>query len=134
MKHGPIALIDENMPVVFIAPRGRVYQKVLSNIEEVKARGGRVIAITTDGNGELDRLADHIVTVPTTHEMLQPVLTSRSSRCSCSPITLPFFAAATSTSPATSPRASQSSKAGGRCAGGRYAGTPVAGTPVAGSR
>jgi glucosamine--fructose-6-phosphate aminotransferase (isomerizing) len=75
MKHGPIALIDENMPVVFIAPKGRVYQKVLSNIEEVKARGGRVIAITTEGNGELDRLADHIVTVPTTHEMLQPVLT-----------------------------------------------------------
>ncbi|UCC82117.1 MAG: glutamine--fructose-6-phosphate transaminase (isomerizing) [Gemmatimonadota bacterium] len=75
MKHGPIALIDENMPVVFIAPRGRVYQKILSNIEEVKARGGRVIAITTEGNGELDRLADHIVTVPTTHEMLQPVLT-----------------------------------------------------------
>ena len=75
MKHGPIALIDENMPVVFIAPRGRVYQKILSNIEEVKARVGRVIAITTDGNGELDRLADHIITVPTTHEMLQPVLT-----------------------------------------------------------
>ncbi|UCC72993.1 MAG: glutamine--fructose-6-phosphate transaminase (isomerizing) [Gemmatimonadota bacterium] len=75
MKHGPIALIDENMPVVVIAPKGRVYQKVLSNIEEVKARGGRVIAITTEGNGELDRLADHIITVPTTHEMLQPVLT-----------------------------------------------------------
>ncbi|NIN72953.1 MAG: glutamine--fructose-6-phosphate transaminase (isomerizing) [Gemmatimonadetes bacterium] len=75
MKHGPIALIDENMPVVFIAPQGRVYQKILSNVEEVKARGGRVIAITTEGNGELDRLADHIVTVPTTHEMLQPVLT-----------------------------------------------------------
>jgi len=75
MKHGPIALIDENMPVVFIAPRGRVYRKILSNIEEVKARGGRVIAITTEGNGELDRLADHIITVPTTHEMLQPVLT-----------------------------------------------------------
>ncbi len=61
MKHGPIALIDENMPVVVIAPRGSVYQKVLSNIEEVKARGGRVIAITTDGNGELDRLADHVI-------------------------------------------------------------------------
>jgi glucosamine--fructose-6-phosphate aminotransferase (isomerizing) len=75
MKHGPIALIDENMPVVFIAPKGRVYQKILSNIEEVKARGGRVIAITTDGNGELDRLADHMISVPTTHEMLQPVLT-----------------------------------------------------------
>jgi glucosamine--fructose-6-phosphate aminotransferase (isomerizing) len=75
MKHGPIALIDENMPVVFIAPKGRVYKKILSNIEEVKARGGRVIAITTDGNGELDRLADHRISVPTTHEMLQPVLT-----------------------------------------------------------
>jgi len=75
MKHGPIALIDENMPVVFIAPHGSVYSKILSNIEEVKARGGRLIAITTDGNGELDNLADHIITVPTTIEMLQPVLT-----------------------------------------------------------
>jgi len=74
MKHGPIALIDENMPVVFIAPRDSVYPKVLSNIEEVKARGGRVVAITTDGNGELHRLADHIVSVPSTLEMLQPVL------------------------------------------------------------
>jgi glucosamine--fructose-6-phosphate aminotransferase (isomerizing) len=74
MKHGPIALIDENMPVVCIAPRDSVYPKVLSNIEEVKARGGRVIAITTDGNGELHRLADHIVSVPSTLEMLQPVL------------------------------------------------------------
>jgi glucosamine--fructose-6-phosphate aminotransferase (isomerizing) len=75
MKHGPIALIDENMPVVFIAPRDSVYQKVLSNIEEVKARGGRVIAITTDGNGELHNLADHVVSVPSTIEMLQPILT-----------------------------------------------------------
>jgi glucosamine--fructose-6-phosphate aminotransferase (isomerizing) len=75
MKHGPIALIDENMPVVFIAPRDSVYQKVLSNIEEVKARGGRVIAITTDGNGELHALADHVISVPSTLEMLQPVLT-----------------------------------------------------------
>jgi len=75
MKHGPIALIDENMPVVFIAPRDSVYQKVLSNIEEVKARGGRVIAITTDGNGELHNLADHVISVPSTLEMLQPILT-----------------------------------------------------------
>ncbi|MGD8869433.1 MAG: glutamine--fructose-6-phosphate transaminase (isomerizing) [Gemmatimonadales bacterium] len=74
MKHGPIALIDENMPVVFIAPRDSVYPKVLSNIEEVKARGGRVIAITTDGNGELKRLADHIISVPATLEMMQPIL------------------------------------------------------------
>ena len=75
MKHGPIALIDENMPVVVIAPRDSVYKKVLSNIEEVKARGGRVIAITTDGNGDLIGLADHIITVPHTRELLQPVLT-----------------------------------------------------------
>ena len=75
MKHGPIALIDENMPVVVIAPRDSVYKKVLSNIEEVKARGGRVIAITTEGNGDLVGLADHIITVPHTREMLQPVLT-----------------------------------------------------------
>jgi len=75
MKHGPIALIDENMPVVFIAPRDSVYKKVLSNIEEVKARGGRVIAITTDGNGDLHDLADHVISVPSTLEMLQPILT-----------------------------------------------------------
>ncbi len=74
MKHGPIALIDENMPVVVIAPRDSVYKKVLSNIEEVKARGGRVIAITTEGNGELVGLADHVISVPHTLEMLQPVL------------------------------------------------------------
>jgi glucosamine--fructose-6-phosphate aminotransferase (isomerizing) len=75
MKHGPIALIDENMPVVVIAPHDSVYRKVLSNIEEVKARGGRVIAITTDGNGELHGLADHVIAVPSTLEMLQPILT-----------------------------------------------------------
>jgi glucosamine--fructose-6-phosphate aminotransferase (isomerizing) len=75
MKHGPIALIDENMPVVFIATHGSVYTKILSNIEEVKARGGRVIAITDEGNGELQDLADHVITVPKTTEMLQPVLT-----------------------------------------------------------
>jgi len=75
MKHGPIALIDENMPVVFIATHGTVYTKILSNIEEVKARGGRVIAITDEGNGELDRLADHVIAVPKTTELLQPALT-----------------------------------------------------------
>jgi glucosamine--fructose-6-phosphate aminotransferase (isomerizing) len=75
MKHGPIALIDENMPVVFIAPHDSVYPKIVSNIQEVKARGGRVIAVTTEGNGDLDGLADHVVTVPRTLEMLTPVLT-----------------------------------------------------------
>ena len=57
MKHGPIALIDENMPVVFIAPKDAVHQKVVSNVEEVKARGGRVIAIVTEGDTALENLS-----------------------------------------------------------------------------
>jgi glucosamine--fructose-6-phosphate aminotransferase (isomerizing) len=76
MKHGPIALIDENMPVVFIAPNDHVYQKVLSNMQEVKARGGRVIAIATEGNGELGHLADHVLRVPKTSPLLSPIVTS----------------------------------------------------------
>jgi glucosamine--fructose-6-phosphate aminotransferase (isomerizing) len=75
MKHGPIALIDRNMPVVFIAPSDSVYHKVVSNIEEVKARGGRVIAIVSDGNDDLADRVDHVVRVPATIEMLQPLLT-----------------------------------------------------------
>ena len=75
MKHGPIALIDHNMPVVFIAPSDSVYHKVASNIEEVKARGGKVIAIVTDGNHDLAARVDHVVRVPATIEMLQPLLT-----------------------------------------------------------
>ena len=75
MKHGPIALIDQNMPVVFIAPSDSVYHKVVSNIEEVKARGGKVIAIVTDGNHDLAARVDHVVQVPATIEMLQPLLT-----------------------------------------------------------
>ena len=76
MKHGPIALIDENMPVVVIAPRDAVYQKVVSNIQEVKARHGRIIAVTTNGNGELAGLVDHLIPVPPTIDMLTPVLTT----------------------------------------------------------
>ncbi len=75
MKHGPIALIDQNMPVVFIAPSDSVYHKVASNIEEVKARVGKVIAIVTDGNHDLAARVDHVVRVPATIEMLQPLLT-----------------------------------------------------------
>jgi len=75
MKHGPIALIDENMPVVFIAPSDSVYPKIASNIEEVKARGGRVIAIVTEGNHELDGRVDHVIAVPATIDALQPLLT-----------------------------------------------------------
>ena len=75
MKHGPIALIDENMPVVFVAPKDHVYDKVVSNIQEVKARGGRIIAVTTKGHGDLSRLADHIFEVPETEPLLSPLLT-----------------------------------------------------------
>ena len=76
MKHGPIALIDENMPVVFIAPRDAVYPKVLSNMQEVKARGGRMIAVTSEGNGELASLVNHQMRVPKTPPILSPIITS----------------------------------------------------------
>jgi glucosamine--fructose-6-phosphate aminotransferase (isomerizing) len=75
MKHGPIALIDDDMPVVFLAPRDHVYLKVLSNMEEVKARGGRIIAITSEGNGDLRRLAAHQLKVPAVAPLLSPVVT-----------------------------------------------------------
>jgi glutamine---fructose-6-phosphate transaminase (isomerizing) len=75
MKHGPIALIDEGMPVVVVAPRDGAYPKVLSNIQEVRARGGRVIAVTTAPNG-LAALAEHVFLVPDTDPTLLPVLTS----------------------------------------------------------
>ncbi|HTR22186.1 MAG TPA: glutamine--fructose-6-phosphate transaminase (isomerizing) [Gemmatimonadales bacterium] len=74
MKHGPIALIDDLMPVVFIAPRDAVYQKVVSNIEEVKARGGKVIAIVTEGDTGVSRLADQKIEIPETMDLLTPVL------------------------------------------------------------
>jgi glucosamine--fructose-6-phosphate aminotransferase (isomerizing) len=75
MKHGPIALIDENMPVVFIAPHDAVHQKIVSNIEEVKARGGRIIALMNEGDAEITRLADACFTIPTTLDLLTPILT-----------------------------------------------------------
>jgi glucosamine--fructose-6-phosphate aminotransferase (isomerizing) len=74
MKHGPIALIDEKMPVVFIAPSDSVYEKVISNIEEVKARGGRILAIANDDNGKIDELVEHTIKIPSTLPMLMPVL------------------------------------------------------------
>ena len=76
MKHGPIALIDENMPVVFIAPRDAVHSKIVSNIEEVKARGGKVIALINEGDAEIERLADATFTIPETLDLLTPILTS----------------------------------------------------------
>jgi glucosamine--fructose-6-phosphate aminotransferase (isomerizing) len=75
MKHGPIALIDEAMPVVFIAVRDPVYDKVMSNIEEVKARGGWVIAVVTEGEKDICKLCDHVIEVPDTTQCLSPLLT-----------------------------------------------------------
>ena len=75
MKHGPIALIDENMPVVVIAPKDALFDKIISNVREIKARGGKVIAITTDDCSPLDEIADHIIVVPKTIPMLMPILT-----------------------------------------------------------
>ncbi|MCZ6819436.1 MAG: glutamine--fructose-6-phosphate transaminase (isomerizing) [Calditrichaeota bacterium] len=75
MKHGPIALIDANMPVVFIATKDSTYQKITSNIEEVKARHGRIIAIATEGDDKIAARADHVIYVPATLEFLTPILT-----------------------------------------------------------
>ncbi len=75
MKHGPIALIDENMPVVFIAPNDATYDKIISNIQEVKARGGRIIAIASEGDEEIRDLVEHVVYIPQTVAMLKPILT-----------------------------------------------------------
>lgn len=75
MKHGPIALIDEAMPVVFIATQDKFYKKILANIEEVKARKGQVIAIVTKGDQDVARLADYVIEVPLVHEALLPMIT-----------------------------------------------------------
>jgi glucosamine--fructose-6-phosphate aminotransferase (isomerizing) len=75
MKHGPIALINEGMPVVFIATEGVQYEKVISNIEEVRARGGKVIVVATEGDNGIRRYSDHVIYVPHALECLQPLLT-----------------------------------------------------------
>jgi glutamine---fructose-6-phosphate transaminase (isomerizing) len=74
MKHGPIALIDETLPVVFIATQDRFYDKIISNIEEVKARKGKIIAIVTQGDKIATQLADHVIEVPPIHEALMPMI------------------------------------------------------------
>ena len=74
MKHGPIALIDEEMPVVVIATNKGTYEKTVSNIQEVKARKGKIIAIVTEGDEIVRGLADYIIEVPETEEMLVPLI------------------------------------------------------------
>ncbi|MCL4149242.1 UNVERIFIED_CONTAM: hypothetical protein GTU68_022992, partial [Idotea baltica] len=76
MKHGPIALIDEDMPVVFIATKDSSYEKVVSNIQEVKARKGRVIAVINKGDETLKSMVDFAIEIPESHEMVSPLLTS----------------------------------------------------------
>ncbi len=74
MKHGPIALIDDKMPVVVIAVRDNAYEKIMGNVEEVKARGGRVLAIASEGDEEIAKKADHVIYIPATLPALTPVL------------------------------------------------------------
>src|SRR5207237_9666727 len=81
MKHGPNALIDENLPVVVIATRDPNseeshirYEKTLSNIQEVKARGGRVVAVACEGDEDVAKMADHLIVIPWTNELLLPML------------------------------------------------------------
>ncbi len=76
MKHGPIALIDEGMPVVFVAPKGSQYEKVISNIEEVRARGGYIIAVADEGDTRIERYAQTVLRVPHVSEALQPLVTT----------------------------------------------------------
>ncbi|NOZ41144.1 MAG: glutamine--fructose-6-phosphate transaminase (isomerizing) [Planctomycetes bacterium] len=76
MKHGPIALVDEHTPSVFIVPQSAVYDKVLANIEEIKARGGPVIAIVDDGDSRVTQVADDVIVVPTVPDFLQPIVAS----------------------------------------------------------
>lgn len=74
MKHGPIALIDEEMPVMVIATKDQTYEKIVSNIQEVRARKGKVIAIVTEGDKQIEAMADFVIEVPGTHEFLMPIV------------------------------------------------------------
>ncbi len=76
MKHGPIALIDEKMPVIVIAPKQGHYDKVVSNIQEIKSRSGKIIAIVTKGDSQVKELADHVIEIPETFDALSPLLTT----------------------------------------------------------
>ena len=75
MKHGPIALIDKNMPVVFIATKDKTYDKIVSNVQEIKARKGVIIAVVTEGDNVIAKMADHVIEIPEVHESLAHLLT-----------------------------------------------------------
>ena len=74
MKHGPIALVDEATPCVFVAPKGSLHAKTLSNLEEVRARHGRIIAVGTEGDRSLESLSDVFLPIPDAPEIVQPLL------------------------------------------------------------
>lgn len=76
MKHGPIALIDREMPSVIIAPKDHLYEKIVSNVQQVKARGGNILAIVNNGDTEISKLADHVIEVPEMPECLTPIITT----------------------------------------------------------
>jgi glucosamine--fructose-6-phosphate aminotransferase (isomerizing) len=75
MKHGPIALVDDQTPSVFVMPQGFIYDKVMANLEEIKARGGPVIAIAAEGDKKIEKIADDVIFVPQVEEFLQPIVT-----------------------------------------------------------
>jgi len=74
MKHGPIALIDKNMPVIAIALKDEIYEKVISNLQEVKARNGRIISIATEGDKDIKDISENVIYIPETLDILQPLL------------------------------------------------------------
>lgn len=76
MKHGPIALIDHDLPTVFIAPNDKLHEKIISNIQQVKARGGSIIAVITEGDTGIAKLADHVIEIPDVPECLSPIIAS----------------------------------------------------------
>jgi glucosamine--fructose-6-phosphate aminotransferase (isomerizing) len=76
LKHGPLALIDENCPTIAICPKDSVYDKMLSNIEEVKARNGKVIAIATKGDEKIKEIVDDVIYIPEAMEVLTPILSA----------------------------------------------------------
>jgi glutamine---fructose-6-phosphate transaminase (isomerizing) len=75
MKHGPIALVDKDTPSVFIMPQGFVYEKTMSNMEEIKARGGPIIAVAAEGDQRVRDIADDVIYIPVVEEYLQPIVT-----------------------------------------------------------
>src|SRR5690606_15889933 len=75
MKHGPIALVDQDMPIIVVAPQDELYEKMISQIEQAKARGGKVVAVATEGDELIPSLADHVLWVPKTPALLSPVVT-----------------------------------------------------------